>query len=101
MLSDNNILDTTLIYNPKQVTTNNFEENKTPLSTFNYNNVDWDKLNQSQNEINWNSTLGKECTNKLHNFLTTMEQVYRNTLPIKNLNHNLFQGKEEYSWEKY
>jgi len=35
-------------------------------------------------EINWNTALGEKCTNKVHNFLTKVEQVCRNTHPIKN-----------------
>jgi hypothetical protein len=84
VLSDHNILDITLNYSQNRVTTNNFEENKAPLSKFNYNNADWDKMNQALNEINWTTALGEECTNKVHNFLTKVEQVCRNILPIKN-----------------
>ena len=40
VLSNHTILDITLNYSPKWITTNHFEENKTPLSTFNYSNAD-------------------------------------------------------------
>jgi len=83
VLSDHIILDISINFSPKWVTTNHFGENKAPLSTFNYSNADWDKLNQALNEINWNTALGEECTNKVHNFLAKVEQVCRNTLPIK------------------
>ena len=84
VLSHHNILDITPTYSPKQITINQFDENKAPLSKFNYSNADWDKLNQMLSKINLNTALGEECTNKVHNFLTIVEQACRNTLSIKN-----------------
>ena len=84
VLSDHKILDITLNYSPKRITTNHFEENN--LSKFNYSNADCDKLNQALSEINWNTAIGEECTNKVHNFLTKVEQVCRNTLPLRIIN---------------
>ena len=65
-----------------------------PLSKFNYSNADCDKLNQALSEINWNTAIGEECTNKVHNFLTKVEQACRNTLIMNNFNKIYSKGKK-------
>jgi len=74
VFSDHIFIEITLNYSPKWITTDHFEENKASVSKFNYSNAYWDKLNQALGEINWNTALEEEYTNKVYDFLTKMEQ---------------------------
>ena len=81
--SDHNFLDITLNYNQQRIPTDNSNERKSPLSKFNYSNADWDQLSHALKEINWTTVLGDNSANKAHNFLTKVEEVCKNILPIK------------------
>jgi len=52
VFSNHNILEITLKYSPKQITTNYFEENKNPLSKFNNSNSEW--VWQTEPSAKWN-----------------------------------------------
>ena len=77
-------LDITLNYNQQRIPTDNSNESKSPLSKFNYSNADWDQLNHALKEINWTTVLWDNSANKAHTFLTKVEEVCKNILPIKN-----------------
>ena len=80
---DHIFLDITLNYNQQRIPTDNSNESKPPLAKFNYSNADWDQLNHALKEINWTTVLGDNSGNKAYHFLTKVEEVCKNILPIK------------------
>ena len=73
----NNILDLALSNN--ELLIQHYLSTPTTFSDHNFFN------GHALNEINWTTVLGDNSANKAHNFLTKMEEVCKNILPIKEL----------------